>query len=324
MTKTANAHKHRAVLAGTTMGSITRLMMQDYLDAAYGEGAKPSTLEKERSLWRGLFNYAFCIWAWKSLQDNPATLLKMPEVDNTRKRVVSPEERELLDASIGDCRNDLVRPVLTLLSETAMRASEPLEKACWRDINWQRCLLRLRDPKEGGERDVPLSPLALQALRALGPGEPNERIVSISYEALRAAWSRACQRAGIKDLNLHDLRRTAATQMALKTGNIFLVQALTGHKTLKMVQRYVQVKPDDVVKFMHAPVAPKTPAGAMQADDVRTDPENVPLSAGIPNQATKVDDAVTVSTGMVSMAQAQMMAQLAAQTALQVHQRGII
>jgi integrase len=35
----------------------------------------------------------------------------------------------------------------------------------------------------------------------------------------------------IKNLTLHDNRRTAATRMALKTGNAFLVQALTGHKT---------------------------------------------------------------------------------------------
>ncbi len=48
--------------------------------------------------------------------------------------------------------------------------------------------------------------------------------------------------------------------MALNTGNVFLVQALTGHKMLTMVQRYVNVKASDAVVVMHAtktgPAAP--------------------------------------------------------------------
>lgn len=43
--------------------------------------------------------------------------------------------------------------------------------------------------------------------------------------------------------------------MALDTGNVFLVKALTGHKDDKMVQRYVNVTADDVVKYMEARAA---------------------------------------------------------------------
>lgn len=143
-----------------------------------------------------------------------------------------------------------------------MRASEPLERACWGDVNWERRVLCLRDAKTGS-RDVPLSPVALQVLRDLGPGKPDERIVKISYDALKKGMARACERAGIKDLHLHDLRRTAATRLALKTGNIFLVKALTGHKTDVMAQRYMQVGADDVVAVMHAPEV--TPAALPQA-----------------------------------------------------------
>lgn len=324
MTKTADAHKHRAVLAATAMADITRGMMQDYVDAARREGAKPATLQREQALWRGLFNYAFSTWAWTSLQDNPATMLKMPQVDNERKRVVSEGERELLDAAIADCRNHLVRPVVTLLSETARRASEPLEKACWRDVDWQRCLLRLNDPKEGGEREVPLSPLALQALRDIGPGDADERIVCISYEAMRGAWNRICKRAGIEDLNLHDLRRTAATKMALKTGNLFLVQALTGHKTLKMVERYVQVNAGDVVNVMHATGLPDPRQGAIQSLDVSPGRQQVSITVGDTKQATGGDGGVTLPAVMLSMEQAQVMAQMAAQMAVQAYQQGSV
>jgi hypothetical protein len=72
--------------------------------------------------------------------------------------------------------------------------------------------------------------------------------VSVSYEALKAAWRRACQRAGITNLRLYDLRHTAATRAALRFGNVFLVQALTGHKTLAMVENYTHVGAADLVK----------------------------------------------------------------------------
>jgi hypothetical protein len=45
--------------------------------------------------------------------------------------------------------------------------------------------------------------------------------------------------------------------MALKTGNVFIVQALTGHKNLSMLERYVNVTADDVVKVMYAEEEPE-------------------------------------------------------------------
>ena len=220
-----------------------------------------------------MFNYAFNTWAWASLKDNPATGLEMPPVANERKRMMSHDEQGLLDAALLECRNTLVAPVLTLLVETAMRASEPLEHARWGDVDWARRVLCLSDGK-GGKRDVALSPAALQVLQDLQPGEPDQRIVSISYNALKKGMERACERAGIKNLHVHDLRRTAATRLALKTGNLFLVKALTGHKTDKMAARYMQVGADDVVAFLHAPEAPPQLAPAVAAE--------LPGSAGAP------------------------------------------
>jgi hypothetical protein len=102
---------------------------------------------------------------------------------------------------------------------------------------------------------VPLSPSALDALKALVPGEQDQPIVGITYEALKASMRRALERAGIQDFHLHDLRHTAATRMALETGNVFLVKALTGHKNMAMVNRYVNVKATDVVEVMHRKAA---------------------------------------------------------------------
>lgn len=298
LTKTAGSQKHRAVLATKALGAISRQDMQCYMDAMRAEGVAPATMKLEQSMWRVLFKYAFSKWGWASLQDNPATDLEMPQVDNERTRVMSLQEQALMDASLAECRNRRVAPLVTLLRETAMRSSEPLEQAYWGDVDWARKILTLGDAKSG-KRDVPLSPIALQALRDLGPGAPQEPIVNISYEALKSSWQRACKRAGIANLHLHDLRRTAATRMALKTGNRFLVQALTGHKTMVMVDRYVNVGADDVVNVMHAEELPVSAATA--AAVVAPDGAPPPESSGTPAPAFAAHPSARVGATMLTL-----------------------
>ena len=89
--------------------------------------------------------------------------------------------------------------------------------------------------------------------------------------------------------------------MALKTANIFLVQALTGHKTLQMVERYVNVKAADAVKVLHAPDAPAPqPAedsknAGMKEAGVVLSPEQVALIANAVVQATSSAAATKVT-----------------------------
>lgn len=288
LTKTANAQKHRAFLATRSMAKICNEEIQDYIDALRAEGAAPATLALERSVLRVLFNHAFKTWHWERFRDNPAVGLDLPPVNNARKRKMSEQEQTLMDAALADCRNKFIAPVAELLRETAMRSSEPLAEAAWSDVDWERKVLRLQDDKAGGGRDVPLSPLAMKALRelqAMVPCGPADPILTITYESLRAAWKRACERAGIENLQLHDLRATAASRMALKTGNRFLVKALTGHKTDVMVDRYICVGADDVVAVMHADEAStqeasKVAQGANQAvASEQTDTQPAELAA---------------------------------------------
>lgn len=253
VTKSANSSRHRDVLATTAMADVTRHQIQSMFNAMLSEGSAAATVLKERSLLSPLFTHAKKFWHWSSPAENPTQFLNLPQLNNERDRVMSVQEEQLLLQAMTEARNVLLEPTARLLTHTAMRVGEAIYEATWADVNWDKCLLKLRDSKTGG-REVPLSPEALAALRdirALAVGAPQECIVSISYESLKAAFRRACERAGIKNLHLHDLRHTAATRLALKTGNVFLVKALTGHKTLSMVERYVNVSASDVVAVLH-------------------------------------------------------------------------
>ena len=250
LSRTCGSDRVRQVLSQTTVSKITHSDIQRLIDTLASEKLAASTIALERALLRSFFNYVRKRWAWAQPANNPATDLDLPKIDNARDRVMSLQEQTLLDDAFDGARNDVLRHVVVLLRETAMRASEPLLHATWAGVDWERKVLQLSDGKDG-KRDVPLSPAALDALKALGPREPEQRIVELTYEALKAGFKRNCKRAKIKNLHLHDLRHTAATRLGLETGNVFLVKALTGHKTDEMVNRYVNVKADDVVAYLH-------------------------------------------------------------------------
>ncbi len=260
---TSRSDPVRKRLAAMPVAEVMTYHLQELILKLRRDRLSPATIGLERALLRTFFTYARYNWHWCAPSENPATHLRMPKVNNGRERVMSAEEQSRLDAAIHGCRNALVGPVFTLLTETAMRASEPLEQALWSDVDWSRKILTLRDAK-AGKREVPLSPKAIGVLERLrelaGFPDPGEKLVSITYEALKAAWNDAGVRAGVKNLHLHDLRHTAATRMALRTGNVFLVKALTGLKTMVMVERYVNVKAADVVAEMHADARNETVA----------------------------------------------------------------
>ena len=80
-------------------------------------------------------------------------------------------------------------------------------------------------------------------------------IFCLSYESLKKAWATACRTAGVEDARMHDLRHTAATRYALEfNGNVFVLKAITGHKTDAMLARYVNITPEMVATMLHKEV----------------------------------------------------------------------
>jgi site-specific recombinase XerD len=58
------------------------------------------------------------------------------------------------------------------------------------------------------------------------------------------AFRRACNRAGIKDFRLHDLKHSFASYLTMGGVNLRTVQILLGHKDLRMIMRYSHLSPE--------------------------------------------------------------------------------
>ena len=258
--KKALSDGQRKTLALLPVANVHPHDIQRLIDAMTQDGYRAASVGLERALLRQLFAHAKRNWSWPEPRSNPAQGLKMPKVDNARDRVLSNKEWSAISHALMTCSNRYVAPTLAMLLETAMRSSETLVTARWVDWDRARDILRLTDAK-AGPRDVPLSPRAIAVLKQVEkiaqeeggrPVEPGARIFPISYEALKAAWYRACQRAGIEGIRLHDLRHTSATRFALEyNGNLPVLKIITGHKTHSQLMRYINIKSHDVARLMH-------------------------------------------------------------------------
>jgi integrase len=248
----------RKRLAGGPVADIGSHDIQTLIDNAVTEGKGASTIRLEHALLRHFFNYALHTWKWPLVGGNPALNRELPDLDNARDRVLNNREWKLIGLALEQTRNPYVSNALALLLESAMRCSEALVRVRWQDFNEETCLLMLRKTKAGW-RKVPLNPGAMDVMHLLrehavsfGPVSPAMPVFRLTYEALRAAWTRVCERAGVEGVQLHDLRHTSATRFALELhGNMPVLKIITGHKTDSQLMRYINIKPEAVSRLMH-------------------------------------------------------------------------
>ena len=73
-------------------------------------------------------------------------------------------------------------------------------------------------------------------------------VFPLHFEALKSSWRRACSRAGISDLRFHDIRHVATSRFFEKSLNVMEVAAITGHKDLRMLQRYTHLRAEELAR----------------------------------------------------------------------------
>jgi integrase/recombinase XerD len=65
-------------------------------------------------------------------------------------------------------------------------------------------------------------------------------------EAASHRFQEACEKVGIIGASTHSLRRTALTQMSNAGIPLRIIQEISGHRNLEQLQKYLEVRPDQV------------------------------------------------------------------------------
>lgn len=242
----------RKRLAHMWVADISPADLNELRLARQAEGKGPSTLRHDVHVIRSFINRVRITWNWSELRPITEHDLSFPALPEGRQQVMDYDQEKLIAQALQTSYHPKALSAVAFLVETTMRFTEAMDTACWGHVLWDQQRLKLVDAK-GGAREVPLSKGAMQVLESMKRGAAHEPIFGISYESLKAIFRRACERAGVEDLNLHDLRHTGATRAAKRlNGNIFLLQLITGHRTLSQLQRYVNLKPEDAVEALNA------------------------------------------------------------------------
>jgi len=207
---------------------------------------RANTVIRDLSVLSAIINHARREWGI-AIQ-NPVEMIRKPTMPPGRDRVLShDEETVLLDQLMPTGRrNPLMRPMVILAIESAMRRGEILG-IDWRHVDLQKRTVYLPLTKNGQSRCVPLSSRAVATLKSMNPALEG-RVFPINIAAMEACFLRAVRRSELHGLHFHDLRHTAATRMASKLPNVIELAAVTGHTSLQMLKRYYHPNAIDLAK----------------------------------------------------------------------------
>lgn len=183
------------------------------------------------------------------LPSDPSAMVDMPRLDKRIMPVFSTDEIMRL---IRACQNKRDRAIVLFLLDTGLRASELLALRVG-DIDMRTGEVKVRKGKGGKDRMVVICDKTRRALIRYytergAPLLADPVWYGIGVSGLREVLRRLGKRAGVANCSPHTFRRTFAT-MSLRNGiDIFTLKQLMGHASIAMLQRYLVLSGEDLVK----------------------------------------------------------------------------
>jgi integrase len=184
--------------------------------------------------------------------DNPASGVAWFKQAPRRRRLSDEEAHKFRKALEGF--EAAWRDFFTLLLLTGARR-QSLQTMQWTDVdlNRKRWIVPAIWSKHGDEMVIPLTDEASAILTDMkecrGSSDwvfPSDKSASRHVEEPKAAWARLLKLAGIRELRLHDLRRTFGSRLAETGANGAIIAAAMGHKSLQSARSYLHLQVDAV------------------------------------------------------------------------------
>lgn len=217
------------------LAALTPSALASYRDKRLQE-VTAGTVIRELACLSAIVNHARREWGITVV--NPVPLVRKPTAPKGRDRLLSDDELARLLRALEPTgrRNPWMQSLVQLALETAMRRGELLSLR-WSDIDLSTRTATLWETKNGDKRVVPLSSRAIGVLQSM-PRNIGGVVFPINGFTVSAAFDRALERAGINDFHFHDLRHMAVTELSKRLPNVIELAAVSGHRSLKMLQRY--------------------------------------------------------------------------------------
>lgn len=211
---------------------LTLMTRADILEAADAAIARGAQYQANRivSYSRKMFNWFL---ERGMIETSPLLGIRAPMREQSRDRVLTRDEITRL---IGACRSEPFPfgPYTLLLLATAQRRSE-VANMRWPEIDWERHVWELpaTQSKNGKAHEVPLSPFALAILKDIPRFEGSDLVFTTTGNSPISGITKMVLRIQAKsetaNWRLHDLRRTAASEMARMGIALQVVEKVLNH-----------------------------------------------------------------------------------------------
>jgi integrase len=187
-------------------------------------------------------------WGWEGT--NPAQGVKKFK-EKSRDRFIHPDELPRFFESLDQEPSDTIRDYIYVSLFTGVRKSNVLAMK-WEDIYFERQEWLVPETKNGDPLRVHLVESVIAVLKARlekygkrkwvfeGSGRTGHLVEP------KAGWKRILKRVGIKDLRIHDLRRTLGSWQAATGANSYMIGQSLGHKSSQSTAVYARLNLDPV------------------------------------------------------------------------------
>ncbi|HJK87919.1 MAG: tyrosine-type recombinase/integrase [Candidatus Megaira endosymbiont of Mesostigma viride] len=187
-------------------------------------------------------------WGWN--RTNPASSIKKFK-EKSRDRFLHPDELPRFFESLEEEENLTIKDYVYVSLFTGARKSNVLSMK-WEDINFERCEWLIPETKNGESLRVHLTEKVIDILKNRLQSSPNSKWVFESIGKTghlvepKSGWKRILQRADLKDLRLHDLRRTLGSWQATTGANSYIIGRSLGHKNPQSTAIYARLSIDPI------------------------------------------------------------------------------
>ncbi|MCH8183127.1 MAG: tyrosine-type recombinase/integrase, partial [Proteobacteria bacterium] len=225
--------------------SITTQEIVNLLDDVVDRGS-PYAANRLGSTVRKMFQWA----KRRGIVDiNPAADIELPGKETPRQRILNTEEiRKFWTGLDNTTITPTVQLALKLLLATATRRSEVTQALVSEfDLAEQVWIIPAARSKNGKAHSVPLSPLAVALFKEakviagdsgyLFPS-PRNPDVPLSRDTVTRALQVNGERLGLKDVRVHDLRRTASSNMSALGVPRHVRERVLNHSVGRLDQSY--------------------------------------------------------------------------------------
>jgi integrase len=238
------------------LSSITRQDAQDMhnrIGREHGKYEANRALAYIRAIYNKIIN-----WGWEGT--NPAVKIQKFKEQKRDRFILHDELPKFMEALEAEPNRDM-RDFFLMCLYTGARCGNVLSMR-WEDIDFSINEWRIPDTKNGEPVRIPLIEQAFEILNNrlhlkestpwVFPSREHKKSKSGHLEEPKAAWKRILDRAGLKNLRIHDLRRTLGSYQAIAGVSLVVIGKSLGHKSPQSTAIYARLSNDPVREGMKA------------------------------------------------------------------------